>query len=98
MKLTSIALVLASCSSIAGAAAARPYTPLDRSHKFPELSAKKMDETNALPEPALKLPKMTILLMKIRLLYLNRKSVLLELSLYAHLATEIQALHCRNRK
>ena len=45
-------------------------------NKFPELSAKKMDETNALPEPALKLPKMTILLMKIRLFYLESLSFL----------------------
>ena len=30
-------------------------------NKLPELNAKKMDETNALPEPALKLSKMTIM-------------------------------------
>ena len=34
-----------------------------------------MDETNALPEPALQLSKMTILFMKIRLFYLESRSV-----------------------
>ena len=45
-------------------------------HKFPELSAKKMDETNALPEPAQKLHKMTILLIKVRLFSLDYQSYL----------------------
>ena len=38
-------------------------------NKFPELRAKKTDETNATPEPPRKLPKMTILLMKMRLFF-----------------------------
>ena len=45
----------------------------DTNHKFPELSLKKMDETYALPEPALRLSKMTILLMKVRLVYLESR-------------------------
>ena len=40
-----------------------------RINKFPELRAKKTDETNATPEPPQKLPKMTILLVKMRLFF-----------------------------
>ena len=37
-------------------------------NKFPELRAKKTDETNATPEPPRKLTKIAILLVKMRLI------------------------------
>ena len=48
--------------------------PKSKFNQLPELSDKKMDATNAPPEPSLKHAKMIILLMKIRLFSLESHS------------------------